>query len=346
MHFSAVASALVSAGLFGLSTTFAKLLIADVDPWLLAGLLYCGSGVGLWLFRLVRPALRVQSGAALTRAEWPWLGGAIFFGGVVGPILLMAGLARTEASTASLLLTLEGAATALIAWYAFRENFDRRIAFGMALIVAGAAVLSWRGTVSPDELLGPAAIVGACVAWGIDNNLTRKVSLADATEIAMLKGAVAGPVSLALAVANGAGMPPMGAAGAAGLVGFLGYGVSLVLFVVALRHLGTARTGAYYSTAPFLGAASAVLLLSEPVTIQLLAGGALMAWGVWLHLSEHHEHEHEPMAHSHSHVHDEHHRHEHGPDDPSGEPHVHWHEHERMRHTHAHVPDSHHRHAH
>jgi ABC-type nickel/cobalt efflux system permease component RcnA len=136
--------------------------------------------------------------------------------------------------------------------------------------------------------------------------------------------------------------------GAAGLVGFLGYGVSLVLFVVALRHLGTARTGAYYSTAPFLGAASAVLLLAEPVTIQLLAGGALMAWGVWLHLTERHEHEHahEPMAHSHRHAHDEHHRHAHGPADPPGEPHTHWHEHEAMRHTHRHVPDSHHRHAH
>jgi hypothetical protein len=135
---------------------------------------------------------------------------------------------------------------------------------------------------------------------------------------------------------------------AAGVVGFLGYGVSLALFVLALRHLGTARTGAYFSTAPFVGAIVAVIALGEPVTVTLMAAAVLMAAGVWLHVTEHHEHEHvhEPLMHAHAHVHDEHHQHRHGPEDPPGEPHTHPHRHGGLRHTHPHVPDMHHQHRH
>jgi drug/metabolite transporter (DMT)-like permease len=345
---SAVAYALLSAALFGLSTPAAKLLIGAVDPWLLAALFYAGSGLGLAVLRLVLSRTGARREASLARRDAPWLAGAIFFGGILGPILLMVGLSSTEASTASLLLTLEGVATALIAWSVFRENFDRRIAVGMASIVLGAIVLSWQGGSSLEGVAGPAAIVGACLAWGIDNNLTRKVSLADPMQTAMLKGLAAGPVTFGLALWNGAAMPAMDVALVAAVVGFLGYGVSLVLFVTALRHLGTARTGAYYSTAPFLGAVCAVALLGETMSIQLLAAGILMGVGVWLHLTERHEHEHEhePMKHEHRHVHDEHHRHAHGPDDPPGEPHTHRHVHVRLRHAHPHVPDSHHRHTH
>jgi drug/metabolite transporter (DMT)-like permease len=263
-------------------------------------------------------------------------------------LLLMAGLARTNAAAASLLLTLEGAATALIAWFIFHENFDRRIALGMLCLIAGAAVLSWAGTPTGDNLIGPVAIACACLAWGLDNNLTRKVSLGDPLQIVQLKGLIAGPFNLVLALMLGASMPTVSTALIAGVVGFFGYGVSLALFVVALRHLGTARTGAYFSTAPFLGSVAAIAVLGEPVTIQLGISGALMATGVWLHLTERHEHEHvhEPMSHSHPHVHDEHHRHAHNASDPSGEPHTHFHQHARLRHAHPHVPDMHHVHQH
>ena len=348
MNRSAVVYALLSAALFGLSTPAAKLLIGAVDPWLLAALFYMGSGLGLAVLRLILSRAGARREASLARRDAPWLAGAIVFGGVLGPVLLMVGLSSTEASTASLLLTLEGVATALIAWFVFRENFDRRIAAGMALIVLGAAVLSWRGGAGLENVRGPAAILGACLAWGIDNNLTRKVSLADPMQTAMLKGLVAGPVTFILALWNGAELPMVDVALVAAAVGFLGYGVSLVLFVTALRHLGTARTGAYYSTAPFLGAVCAVAFLDEEPSVRLLAAGLLMGIGVWLHLTERHEHqhEHEPMEHDHRHVHDEHHRHAHGPGDPPGEPHTHRHVHVRLRHTHAHAPDSHHRHKH
>jgi drug/metabolite transporter (DMT)-like permease len=232
------------------------------------------------------------------------------------------------------LLTLEGVATAFIAWFVFHENFDRRIALGMACLVAGAMVLSWNGQPTLSGLIGPLAIVGACIAWGIDNNLTRKVSLSDPLQIVELKGLIAGPVSLALGLWAGGELPPVSQIVMAGAVGFLGYGVSLALFVLGLRHLGTALTGAYFSTAPFLGMVAAVLFLWEPVTTQLIAAGILMGIGVWLHLTEDHDHEHthEPMEHAHAHVHDAHHQHSHGPDDPAGEPLAH-HRHDELKHA-------------
>ena len=341
--------ALASAALFGASTPLAKLLLCGgVDPWLLAGLLYLGSGLGLGFVHLARGVLGAPAPEApLRRGDLPWLGLVVLAGGVIGPLLLMLGLARTPASSAALLLNLEGLATMAIAWLWFRENVDRRLLIGAAAILAGAVLLSWQG--GPAGVgLGALAIAGACLAWGVDNNLTRKLSSADPVQIAAIKGVVAGAVNLALAFARGALPPAPGAVAEASVVGFFGYGVSLVLFVLALRHLGTARTGAYFSTAPFLGAALALILFREPVTIPLVGAAVLMGVGVWLHLSERHEHEHAHQAlnHEHRHVHDDHHQHAHGPDDPAGEPHTHGHHHAPMRHKHPHYPDLHHRHGH
>jgi len=277
----------------------------------------------------------------------PWLAAVILAGGVLGPLLLMFGLARTSAASGSLLLNLEGLATMGIAWVVFRENVDRRLLLGAFSILAGAFVLSWRGQgVSFD--LGAVLIAGACLSWGIDNNLTRKLSSADPVQIAMLKGVTAGTVNLGLALWQGAALPEPGIMAAAGVTGFLGYGVSLVLFVMGLRYLGSARTGAYFSLAPFIGAVLAISVLGESFTVQFAIAGVLMALGLWLHLAERHEHEHvhEAMEHEHRHRHDNHHHHQHGPNDPPGEPHTHWHRHEPIRHKHPHYPDLHHRHGH
>jgi drug/metabolite transporter (DMT)-like permease len=346
MNRHAVALALLSAALFGVSTPAAKALLGEISPTILAGIFYCGAGIGIAVLRRVRA--NAGGEASLNRTELPWLGAAILSGGVIGPLLLMTGLSMTDAAAASLLLTLEGVATALIAWFVFRENFDARVALGMACLVAGALVLAWTGRPSFSALLGPLAIMGACVAWGLDNNLTRKVSLSDPLQIVQFKGLIAGPFLLALGLVAGGDLPGPTIALVAGAVGFLGYGVSLALFVLALRQLGAARTGAYFSTAPFLGAVAAILFLHEPLTLQLVGAGLLMGVGVWLHLTEHHEHEHEhePIEHTHAHVHDAHHQHEHLPEDPPGEPHVHAHRHAKLRHRHAHVPDMHHQHRH
>jgi len=339
-----VAAVLGAALLFGAGTPLAKLLLAQASPWLLAGLLYLGSGLGLGAVRRLRRAPAVQ----LSRAEWPWLAGAVLAGGVIGPVLLMLGLTRMPASGASLLLNAEGVLTALLAWLAFRENVDRRIALGMTAIALGAVVLSWPGQARFAGAWPALAVLGACLAWAVDNNLTRKVSLADASWIASVKGLAAGSINLALAFGLGAATLPRAPIVAASLlVGFLAYGVSLTWFVLGLRHLGTARTGAYFSIAPFFGAVLAVAL-GEPVTAPLLLAGALMAVGIWLHLTERHSHEHthEPLAHEHMHVHDAHHRHRHDPPVPPGTRHSHWHQHEALTHTHPHFPDVHHRHKH
>ena len=335
-------AALVAALLFGAGTPFAKALLGPVSPWLLAGLLYLGSGIGLALWRLVSRAHVDRMRAA----EVGWLAAAVIAGGMIAPALLMWGLVNMSASGASLLLNAEGVLTALIAWFVFRENFDRRIALGMGLIVAGAVVLSWPKEMSFDSLLPSLSVVGACLFWAIDNNLTRKVALLDASFIAMTKGLVAGAVNTAIAVSLGAVLPSALIVAAAATVGLLSYGVSLVLFVIALRYLGTARTGAYFSTAPFAGALIAVIGMGEPVTVELLIAGALMGLGVWLHISERHEHEHlhEPLEHAHEHDHDDHHQHEHSSPIAPGVKHSHRHRHEPMTHTHSHYPDTHHQH--
>jgi drug/metabolite transporter (DMT)-like permease len=343
-----VLASLAAAVLFGAAAPLAKVLLAGIDAWLLAALLYLGSGLGLALVRTVRAAPAVR----LARGEGRWLAGAVLAGGVAGPVLLMLGLSRMPASQASLLLNAEGVLTALLAWVVFRENVDRRVALGMVAIVAGGVVLAWPGQGAAGRAgEGALLVLAACLAWAVDNNLTRKVSLADATWIAMVKGLAAGTTNLVLALALGAAWPALHLAGAAALLGFFSYGVSLVLFVLGLRALGTARTGAYFSVAPFFGAVLAVVLLGEATDPALGIAAVLMAIGVWLHLTERHEHlhAHEAMEHAHQHVHgrgDEHHDHVHEPPVPPGTRHSHAHRHEPLVHSHPHYPDAHHRHDH
>jgi drug/metabolite transporter (DMT)-like permease len=339
--------AFASAALFGVTAPLSKILLAAFDPQLLAGALYLGAGIGLASVSLGRCARKMPAAEApLRRADLPWLAVIVLTGGVIGPLALMQGLKLTSAANASLLLNLEGLATMAIAWVVFRENVDARLLSGAAAILCGAALLSWQGWgLSLDS--GALLVAGACLAWGIDNNLTRKLSSADPVSIATVKGLVAGGVNVAAALfLRGAVLPAPDSMMLAALLGFVGIGVSLVLFILALRHLGTARTGAYFSLAPFIGALAAIFLLHEAPTLRLAVAGVLMAFGVWLHLSERHEHEHEhePLEHEHAHVHDEHHRHDH--EGPVVEPHAHRHVHARLVHGHPHYPDLHHRHGH
>ena len=343
--------ALLAAALFGASTPFAKALVGQVAPVALAGMLYLGSGLGLLALYLGRGLFRREGNsevAGLTRGDWPWLGGAILAGGVAGPVLLMLGLSTTPAASASLLLNMEGVLTSMLAWFIFKENFDRRIFIGMLLIVAAGVLLSWDQATARGIPPGALAIVGACLCWGIDNNLTRKVSASDAVQIACVKGLAAGAVNLAIAGAFGMRLPALATMVSAGLIGFCGYGLSLVMFVLALRHLGTARTGAYFSAAPFAGAAISLVLFGEQPGALFWAAALLMAAGIWLHLTESHEHAHahEPMDHIHAHHHDAHHQHAHDAGWDGTEPHVHAHSHTQLEHAHKHYPDIHHQHKH
>ena len=338
-----VREALAAAVLFGAATPFASRVVGHASPQVLAGLLYLGSGLVLAASMLAWPT---RHQAPLTRGELPAMAGAILFGGGLGPLLLMIGLRTTRAPTASLLLNLEVVLTAVIAWAAFHENVDRRIAVGFGFIVAGGVVASWRGDGAAGIPIGAVTIVGACVCWAIDNNLTQKVSAKDPRQIASVKGLVAGLANLAIGLSVGGSLPSPRATAATMLIGVVGYGVSLMLFVYALRSLGSARTGAYFAIAPFIGALVAIGVFGEPLDFRLGPAGGLMAIGVWLHLTERHGHRHlhQPLTHEHAHTHDDlHHTHTHPPG-VGGEPHVHQHAHAAMAHDHAHTPDIHHRH--
>ncbi len=336
---------MVAAVLFGISTPLSRLLLRDAHPVAIASLLYLGAGLGLALWAIAPGA---SWGRPPTPAERRRLVAPIALGGVAGPLLLLLGLRVVPATTAALLLNLEGVFTALLAWVAFREASDRRLVLGFALVVAGSALLSFQGVPARGGAWGALAIAGACLCWAADNNLTRNLSDLDPRWIVLFKGLCAGSFNALLALALGLRWPPLPALSGALLLGFISNGLSLILFVLALRHLGAARTGAWFALAPFVGAALSVPLLGERPAAVAYPAAALMAAGLWLHLSERHEHEHDhaPVEHDHEHDHDAHHQHVHPDGVDARDGHTHPHRHAPLRHRHAHLPDTHHRHRH
>lgn len=341
--------ALVAAALFGASAPLSKMLLESMQPLSLAAFLYLGCGVGLSLVWLLQRFRRkgAGQGASLAGRDFLWLGGAVVSGGIAAPVMLLWGLSGISASGASLLLSSEGALTALIAALVFREAADPRIWVAAILLLLAGGVLAYAPGANFGLSVHALAVLGACALWGLDNNLTRPISGADPVLIAMVKGLAAGFANLVLSRLAGDAWPAPAPMAAAMLLGSLSYGASLFLYVLALRHLGSARTAAHFGTAPFFGALLAVILLGEPVTRPLLLACAIMLLATWLVLSERHAHVHvhEPLVHSHRHVHDAHHQHAHnGSEGP--EPHTHSHRHEPVRHLHPHLPDMHHRHRH
>jgi drug/metabolite transporter (DMT)-like permease len=336
-----------AAALFGASAPVAKRLLATTTPLMLSALLYLGAALGLGLALLVTRGWRSQSEARLGRHDLVPLAAVIAFGGMIGPWLMLVGLDRVSGVTGALLLNLEAPFTMLIAMLAFREHLSRGSAAAAVLVVAGAAVLGrpWAGGLGGD-LRGGLAIAGACLGWGIDNNLSQRLSLKDPRQIVLAKTLGAGTLMLALAKLLGQPLPPPATLAPALLLGALSYGASLLLDMHALRLLGAAREAAYFATAPFLGAALAVPLLGAAPGAGEIAAGALMIAGVALLARERHSHvhTHETIEHEHVHVHDEHHGHGHGGDVVG--PHSHVHRHEPVTHEHAHVSDLHHRHRH
>ena len=335
--------AVLAAALFGVSTPFAKLLLGEIEPIPLAALLYLGSGLGL----LVVGIARRSEGApmkerGLDPGDYPWLAGATLTGGVLAPIALFTGLRVTPAATASLLLNLEIMATALIAFFVFAEHVGRRALAAIGVITAAGIVLGSSPQGLSGYSLGAAAVAGACILWGVDNNLTRKISGKDPLAIAMVKGLAAGGISLFLALLSRADVPGIQAIAAALVVGFITYGVSIVLFVMALRELGAARTSAYFASAPFIGTIVSLLLFREIPGMGFLVALPLFLLGAALLVGERHAHPHihERVVHVHRHWHDAFHAHGHPGEDP--EEHVHAPAHETEEHEHAHSPGGHH----
>jgi drug/metabolite transporter (DMT)-like permease len=313
---------------------------------LLSALFYLGAAIGLSVFRVVAPAARFARQAPIIRADWPLLAGVVFIGGFAGPVLMLIGLQSVSGIAGSLLLNLEAVFTMLIATAFFGEHLGRGEALAGGVVVVGAVLLGFH----PGELaggsVGVAAIAGACLCGGIDNNLTQRLSLRDVTAIVRFKSAGAGTISLVLALALGQRLPRPSIIVMALAVGSLSYGMSLVFSVYSLRYVGAAREAAFFAVAPFAGALLAVPLLNQLPMPGDWAAGAAMAFGVvFLFRARHgHTHRHESLTHEHEHIHDVHHRHGHQGD--AIEPHSHLHQHEPLEHDHAHVSDHHHRHPH
>lgn len=343
--------ALLAAVLFGASAPIAKVLLGEVAPISLAALLYLGSGIGVWLFKTVQRGSAATSSveAQITRADWGWLAGAVFAGGVAAPIVLLLGLQNTAASTASLLLNFEGVATTLIAALVFKESIGKYAAWSILCVTIASIVLSWDTSGQWGMSLGAVGILTACVLWGIDNNLTRQISAKDPLAIVTVKGLGAGTFSLILTLALGNALPSVGIVIGALVLGSLSYGMSIVLFIHAMRALGAARTSALFGTAPLVGVTISFLLLRESPTSLFPFGLVLMIVGAVLLISEQHQHRHvhEAITHDHRHRHDDgHHTHDHPGMTSRSLVHSHVHTHERMEHDHQHLPDIHHRHSH
>jgi len=345
-----VAYAIGAAVLFGASAPFAKLLLEGAGPVTLASLIYLGSGTGLFLYSCLRRLRHSSTEATLSRQDLPWLLGAIISGGVLAPIVLMISLEQTPAATAALLLNFEAVATAIIALLLFKEAIGRRIWWALGLITLASIILSWNSGEGWGISVGAAGVILACALWGVDNNLTAQISAKDPVLTVTIKGLVAGLFSLVLAYILHETIPETGVVAGAMLLGFLSYGVSIVLFIMALRGMGAARTGTLFAVSPFIGVIFSLLIYQEPPALLFWASLPLMAAGTWLLAGERHSHPHvhAHVIHEHRHRHDDlHHAHHHeaGEIPESGE-HSHIHTHEMTTHDHPHAPDIHHRHMH
>ena len=341
------ANALLAAFLFGANAPLAKLVLSEVHPVMMAAFLYLGSGIGLIAMWGIKRGLGCKNikEAFLRAGDLKWMAGAILAGGVAAPILLMAGLASTPASTVSLLLAFEVVATIVLAYTIFHEHIGQRVWIATGIITAGTIVLSFTPGAVLTIAAGALGVIAACLLWGLDNNLTRVVSLRDPLTISLTKGLAAGTVSFCIAIGIHAPIPGVPLAITVMALGFVTYGLSIFFFVRSLRTLGVARTGAYFSSAPFIGAVLSVLIFHElPDTAFFIALPFMVAGLLLLAGEEHvHWHRHQSLAHEHRHRHDDgHHLHDHEgviPDE-----HSHPHTHDDMEHAHPHVPDIHHRH--
>lgn len=340
---------IISASLFGISAPLAKLLLKDISPIAMAGLLYLGAFAGLALYSLLFQTKKTkpQKSASLEKNDLPWLAGAIISGGIIAPICLMTGLTLVTGFSASLLLNLEGVATVLIAVLIFRENSGKRLWLALLTMTIAGVFLSWDPNTGKFNVIGSLLIVVATVGWGIDNNLTRKISDKNPIQISMIKGLIAGTISLSLALILDQKVIMGISIFYALLLGAFSYGLSLVFFVNALRGLGASRVGAFYSFGPFIGGLLSIVIFRDMTIWVIVPTLILMAVGVWLLINENHQHAHlhQSDTHNHSHRHDDmHHTHEHS--EVIEENHTHEHAHSEIAHVHEHFPDTHHRHTH
>jgi len=342
---------LLGALAFAASVPAGKVLLRDFQPLALSGGLYLSAGLFCTVLLVVESRRSRALASRLQGHDWPWLGAAIAAGGVLGPLALFYGLRWTSGYVAGLLLNFEAVFTVTLGALFSAERVGRRGMGGILLIIGGAILLSDIGqAVGATRPLGAMLVVAACACWGLDNNLTQRISLRDARQIVAIKGLVGGAASLALAFLFGqaGAWPDIRTILGVTLLGSISYGLSIVLFIRGLRELGIVHTGALFASAPGFAAVLSWVFLHEPIhPAALLALTGMTGGAILLSTDVHeHEHTHEAAEHAHEHEHDEHHQHEHQSGELEQAPHAHWHRHEPLTHAHPHTHDVHHRHPH
>lgn len=336
-----VAWALVAAALFGASTPACKLLVGRMGTFELAGLLYLGAAIGTAPIAFSSPWRRARA-----RRGRHLLALSVLFGGIFGPLLLLAALERAPAASVALWLVLESVATAVLGRALFHERLGRSGWIAVLVVTLGSVVLTApaRGA----SALAAALAALACVCWGVDNNVSSVIDSYTPAQIAFVKGLGAGAVNFAIGRALAEPSGGLSSAALALGIGAFGYGLSLALYIGAAQQLGASRSQLLFSTAPLWGAAGAAVIASERLHPVHAAAAGLMSIGLWLLYRDRHEHahRHSALTHSHPHRHDDgHHTHPH-PDLPAAAWHTHEHSHEDLEHAHAHLSDLHHRHEH
>lgn len=341
---NAIALAILAAFLYGISAPFSKLLLTEMPPTLMAGLLYLGAGMGMLFWNVLRKRNKEKEREAkLTRKDTPYVIAMVALD-VAAPIALLTGLAFTPAENVSLLNNFEIVATGLLAFFFFKEAIGRRMALAIILITLASILLSIENENSFSFSVGSLLVIAACLCWGLENNCTRMLSLKDPLQIVVIKGFGAGTTAMVIFVLGGGSIPLSMFLIYGLMLGFVSYGLSIYFYILAQRHLGAARTSAYYAAAPFIGVLVSWLLFQEPITSTFAAALAVMILGTYLAITEKHKHlhHHEPLIHSHLHDHqDSHHQH-----DSMQGTHSHMHTHEPISHVHKHTPDLHHVHSH
>jgi drug/metabolite transporter (DMT)-like permease len=334
--------ALAAAALFGAAAPLSKLLVYQLPALELAGLLYIGAALA------VAPLARRGSGnaAGLDAANRRRLAGAVLFGGIAAPILLLLALKIESAAAVALLLTLEVAATALLGALFFRDRLGGRGWLGVAGIIAASSAVGWGG--GAPGVLAAVLVGAACLGWAIDNHCTALIDALTPARTTLVKGIVAGAINLLLAAGLTPQVPTLRQAAAGLAIGAACYGLSLVLYIRAAQQLGAVRAQATFATAPFFGVGLAALLFGEGLSLVATVAMAIAALSVFLLLRDQHAHTHRhaALSHTHEHAHDDgHHHHAHDGVPPSRR-HTHAHAHEAVEHAHRHAPDLHHRHEH
>ncbi len=340
-------SAILSAILFGISPVACKAIVGEMSPFLLAGLLYLGSGLGLVGVVLHQRIPISDNLGRLSRHHCLYLIGAITAGGVAAPLFLAFGIRYGTATEVSLLLNFETVATTILAWMIFHEYIGYRLWIGKILIIGASILIIVSGSKGVHLSVPGLSVLAACILWGLDNNLTREIESLPASLLACVKGLSAGIFNILLSLFLFQSQVTAFQVTGALAIGALSYGASLVFFIHALREIGSARTSTWFASGPFIGTLLSVLVLGERPPGEYWIAALIMLSGMFFLYGESHlhRHQHKRLAHSHPHLHDEHHRHEHGAEDVK-EPHDHYHVHEKMTHSHVHWPDIHHRHGH